>query len=432
MTGSPSRAVHLVVERRQAVAAGECDSLYSLIGLDHPLEAGERLAPTTPRIRAPPSISWTRSIRFAGSVQKVRAASQPLAGSSASSHTVTVRTRLERPPRPCARAPGRAARRARSRCRTRRRARRPGTVPRRPGRPDSTRARRESVRKWSVNAGRPARSQQVEDALSRGVDRDLGRDRSHAAAILVGNGVASGPQIPSKSGPRSWTLRPIALTSPPSWHSCPCWSRTPPRPKSTSPVSRSPRHSRLARLCPLRVRLLAGLDRVAAGVSELRRGALPPRVAVPRSGDGRRRGRDARDGAGVATRGARGARRARSLPGLRGGRRRSCRGPAGARLDPIGRSGGADVRLDDPTVSRRHALGRFTDDGDLRALDDRSLNGLLVNGESVEWAPSATATSPRSAATGCTCSRRSAAELAPELASAIAAKLRFRLTTCRL
>ncbi len=53
----------------------------------------------------------------------------------------------------------------------------------------------------------------------------------------------------------------------------------------------------------------------------------------------------------------------------------------------IGRSGAADVRLDDATVSRRHALVVLTDDGDLRALDDRSLNGLFVNGEPVEWAP---------------------------------------------
>jgi predicted nucleic acid-binding Zn-ribbon protein len=53
----------------------------------------------------------------------------------------------------------------------------------------------------------------------------------------------------------------------------------------------------------------------------------------------------------------------------------------------IGRSGAADVRLDDPTVSRRHALVVLTDEGELRALDDRSLNGLFVNGERVEWAP---------------------------------------------
>jgi pSer/pThr/pTyr-binding forkhead associated (FHA) protein len=53
----------------------------------------------------------------------------------------------------------------------------------------------------------------------------------------------------------------------------------------------------------------------------------------------------------------------------------------------IGRSGAADVRLDDPTVSRRHALVVLTPEGDLRALDDRSLNGLFVNGERVEWAP---------------------------------------------
>jgi predicted nucleic acid-binding Zn-ribbon protein len=57
----------------------------------------------------------------------------------------------------------------------------------------------------------------------------------------------------------------------------------------------------------------------------------------------------------------------------------------GAGWTRIGRSGAADVRLDDPTVSRRHALVVLTDDGDLRALDDRSLNGLLVNGERVEW-----------------------------------------------
>jgi hypothetical protein len=53
----------------------------------------------------------------------------------------------------------------------------------------------------------------------------------------------------------------------------------------------------------------------------------------------------------------------------------------------IGRSGSADVRFDDATVSRRHALIVLTDSGELRALDDRSLNGLFVNGERVDWAP---------------------------------------------
>jgi predicted nucleic acid-binding Zn-ribbon protein len=53
----------------------------------------------------------------------------------------------------------------------------------------------------------------------------------------------------------------------------------------------------------------------------------------------------------------------------------------------IGRSLSAHIRFDDPTVSRRHALIVLTDSGDLRALDDRSLNGLFVNGERVEWAP---------------------------------------------
>ena len=50
----------------------------------------------------------------------------------------------------------------------------------------------------------------------------------------------------------------------------------------------------------------------------------------------------------------------------------------------IGRSLAADIRFDDPTVSRRHALIVRHPDG-LRVLDDRSLNGVFVNGERVEW-----------------------------------------------
>lgn len=50
----------------------------------------------------------------------------------------------------------------------------------------------------------------------------------------------------------------------------------------------------------------------------------------------------------------------------------------------VGRSLAADVRFDDPTVSRRHALFVRQPDG-VRALDDRSLNGVFVNGERVEW-----------------------------------------------
>lgn len=51
----------------------------------------------------------------------------------------------------------------------------------------------------------------------------------------------------------------------------------------------------------------------------------------------------------------------------------------------IGRSARADIRLDDPTVSRRHALVVRTSEGDIRVLDDRSLNGVRVNGARVEW-----------------------------------------------
>ncbi len=49
----------------------------------------------------------------------------------------------------------------------------------------------------------------------------------------------------------------------------------------------------------------------------------------------------------------------------------------------IGRSMAADVRFDDPTVSRRHALIVRQPDG-VRLLDDRSLNGVFVNGARVD------------------------------------------------
>jgi pSer/pThr/pTyr-binding forkhead associated (FHA) protein len=53
----------------------------------------------------------------------------------------------------------------------------------------------------------------------------------------------------------------------------------------------------------------------------------------------------------------------------------------------IGRSQSADIRLDDPTVSRRHAVVVQTPEGELRVLDDRSMNGIWVNGEPVDWSP---------------------------------------------
>jgi pSer/pThr/pTyr-binding forkhead associated (FHA) protein len=52
----------------------------------------------------------------------------------------------------------------------------------------------------------------------------------------------------------------------------------------------------------------------------------------------------------------------------------------------IGRSMAADLRFDDATVSRRHALVVNQSEG-VRVLDDRSLNGVYVNGRRVEWSP---------------------------------------------
>jgi predicted RNA-binding Zn-ribbon protein involved in translation (DUF1610 family) len=49
----------------------------------------------------------------------------------------------------------------------------------------------------------------------------------------------------------------------------------------------------------------------------------------------------------------------------------------------VGRSLSAHIRFEDPTVSRRHALVH-RQDGVVRILDDRSLNGVFVNGERIE------------------------------------------------
>ena len=45
----------------------------------------------------------------------------------------------------------------------------------------------------------------------------------------------------------------------------------------------------------------------------------------------------------------------------------------------VGRSFAADIELDDPTVSRRHAI-LVKDEAGVRILDDRSENGVHVNG----------------------------------------------------
>jgi predicted RNA-binding Zn-ribbon protein involved in translation (DUF1610 family) len=50
----------------------------------------------------------------------------------------------------------------------------------------------------------------------------------------------------------------------------------------------------------------------------------------------------------------------------------------------VGRSLSAHIRFDDPTVSRRHALIHRDRTG-ARILDDRSLNGVFLNGHRVDW-----------------------------------------------
>lgn len=52
----------------------------------------------------------------------------------------------------------------------------------------------------------------------------------------------------------------------------------------------------------------------------------------------------------------------------------------------IGRCETAGICLDDPSVSRRHAMLATDGERPPRVLDDRSLNGVLVNGRKVDYA----------------------------------------------
>ncbi len=59
--------------------------------------------------------------------------------------------------------------------------------------------------------------------------------------------------------------------------------------------------------------------------------------------------------------------------------------PVGEGSLRLGRGIGADVVLEDRSVSRRHAVITCRD-GEVVLLDDRSLNGVFVNGERVAQA----------------------------------------------
>jgi pSer/pThr/pTyr-binding forkhead associated (FHA) protein len=59
--------------------------------------------------------------------------------------------------------------------------------------------------------------------------------------------------------------------------------------------------------------------------------------------------------------------------------------PVGGEVLRIGRGLGADLRLDDNSVSRRHAILAPRQSG-ARVLDDRSSNGTYVNGRRVQQA----------------------------------------------
>jgi DNA-binding CsgD family transcriptional regulator len=52
----------------------------------------------------------------------------------------------------------------------------------------------------------------------------------------------------------------------------------------------------------------------------------------------------------------------------------------------IGRNPGADLRIEDAGVSRRHVKLSLLDDGSVLAADMRSTNGMIINGEKLERA----------------------------------------------
>jgi len=60
--------------------------------------------------------------------------------------------------------------------------------------------------------------------------------------------------------------------------------------------------------------------------------------------------------------------------------------PVAEGMTHIGRSFQAEIMLPDPTVSRRHAVIHRSHDASI-LVDDRSLNGVFVGGERVDWRP---------------------------------------------
>ena len=60
--------------------------------------------------------------------------------------------------------------------------------------------------------------------------------------------------------------------------------------------------------------------------------------------------------------------------------------PLGVEWTKIGRCDTAEICLDDPSVSRRHAIIATDPSKQPRVLDDRSLNGVLVNGQRIDLA----------------------------------------------
>ena len=328
-------------------------------------------------------------------------------GPSSSSQTVVVGMRLARPPRPCSTirwgassssiaCPSRPTAGAGRRGSGRRR--------RRPR--DSIRVRWKSVRKWSVKDGRRARSAIASKAaLARHVDLDLCADRAHRGAILFGRRLARqakratsfdriGRWVKHEQGLRQIAVvtRSSAALGSPKGRRAISTSLTPtPGPRARRRPARS--------LAPERI----SASTAARSSRSTRTTACPTAPAAAARTSGRDSIFESMQDHGATTPSSRSRpRRSPATGWTRRSRLARCRQPPsglprrrGRRLEFPDRAG---LDADRPQRHRRHPPRRperlpppradrlRTADESLRVLDDRSLNGVFVNGEIVEWA----------------------------------------------
>ena len=262
------------------------------------------------------------------------------------------------------------------------------------------------MRKWSVKDGRRARSAIASNApLARDVDLDLCADRAHRRRDSMSPAPAE--LCPKCGKPECAALRRARYDHHKTREGVSIFTSIRPDGGSDSFETGATPGAGHVLLHRLRLPPLAARGRRAARLPALRRLLLPPRLDLRVDAGARRRRppssrppheADAPDWLDEARAMLPGR---RPLPRLPRGRRRRSRSSRSSRAGPgSAQSAAADIRLDDPSVSRRHALIVSEQPEALRVLDDRSLNGVSSTARDRVGAGSSTATSWRSAATG--------------------------------